>query len=66
MAGAEMMEIFGVRVPVAPRRRETRVRFRSVREGGIVWEYVSYPTMQAASEATGLSVSTLRWRLERR
>ena len=62
----QMVRIFGVLTPLIARRAPERVRFRAPKDGGIVWEYVAYPSWAAAARDTGLSIATLRWKLERR
>ena len=65
----QMVRMFGVLTPlVVSQRREEKVRFRGPRSGkeGVVWEYVAYPSWAAAARDTGLSIATLRWKLERR
>ncbi len=70
----EMLSIFGVLVlvPVRAAVVKEKVRFQGPgkpdgrRERAIIYEYVRYPSWEAAVEATGLSKAALRWKLERR
>ena len=61
----EMVRIFGVLTPIPPRRAKDAVRFRAPKDGGIIWEYVEYPSLRQAALATGKTISAMRYRLER-
>ena len=70
-ATADMLVIFGVRCPVAKPVPKEKIRFQGPkmtvgRERPLIYEYVRYPSWEAAVAATGLSKAALRWKLERR